>query len=341
MNDRTLVLHAGPHKTGSTYLQHRLNKARGALAGQFWSYPDYAIANNSHYGVYSWLTGTSTSDTVNEESFRAMVAKQTQFILSCEDFIYLSKEKLLKLKSYLDGFNVQVILYIRSPVDLWPSHWQELVRHGRDLTLLEYVSAHAGWTSALESAIMDPLVQANKFTDVFGHDSLRMFCYENIMDAGGDLFEHFWTDILRLSAPAPFEAPRTINPSQPADKIEMLRCLNELYADKHDDRPGTKILSAYQKRQSEIEALPRYASFKQELTTRSTIVKLNSGQEFFRVRENRFFAKFGSRVENPAAPNKLFARPQFERKIPYMARYWICKFGYLDFVREIFGRLEI
>ena len=278
---------------------------------------------------------------MNSTSFLELLSRHDRLILSSEDFIYLTRQNLQALAACLEGFTVQVVLYIRTPVDLWPSHWQELVRHGRDLTLLEYVSAHAGWTSALESAIMDPLVQANKFADIFGKDSLRMFCYENIMDAGRDLFAHFWTDILRIGSPAPFEESRTINPSQPADKIEMLRCLNELYAGQTNARPGTKILSAYQKKQAAIEALPRYEAFRRELEARSTLLKLNSGQEFFRVRESRLLMKFGDRVENAAAPNKLFARPQFERKIPYMARYWINKFGYLDFVRDILGGLDI
>lgn len=342
MNDKTLVFHAGPHKTGSTYLQYRLLRARGALAEQSWEYPDYGIKQYNHQHVYSWLLGnTAEAGEVTETSFRELISSHSRLILSSEDFIYLPQKTLLKLKSLLDGVSVQVVLYIRNPVDLWPSHWQELVRHGRYSTLLEYIGAHAGWTDALETGIMNPLVQARKFSSVFGPDAIRMFCYENLTDQRQDLFEHFWTKILGIDAPPPFEAPKSINASQSTDKTEMLRCLNEIYWDRYKSKPMTKILAAYQKQQKTFEALPEYEEFKRALQEHATMITLNSNQEIFRVRERMLLNNFGKRIENKAAETKLFDRDSFERKIPYAQRYWIDRVGLRPFVETVFERLNI
>jgi hypothetical protein len=340
MNNKTLVLHAGPHKTGSTYLQYRLNKARGDLAAQSWSYPNYHVVNNSHVGVYSWLSGKGSGEDM-EASFKNLVSEQNRWILSCEDYIYLSKEKLLKLKSFLDGFNVQVVLYVRTPVDLWPSHWQELIRHGRDVTLLEYLAGHMRWTDALEPSIMNPFVQANKFSNVFGRDSIRMFCYENVIANGGDLFEHFWTHILGISETAPYEAPRKINASQPAHKVEMLRCLNETHYNRFGVGPNLKVLKKYQTQQARIEAMPEYEQFKNTLMENATVLRLNSNQELFRLRENMLLNNFGANIENKASAKKLYEQEVFERKISCAQRYWIDRFGLRPVVEGIYEQLQI
>jgi hypothetical protein len=330
---KSIVLHVGPHKTGSTYLQYRLHRARPALAAQGWEYPDYGIIQFSQQRLYFWLAGNlANAGGVTTDTFQALLAKHSQLILSSEDFIYLSGESLQKLRSLLDGFQIRVILYVRSPVDLWPSHWQELIRHGWDVTLLEYIAAHAGWTSTFATEIMDPFVQAKKFNSVFGTDAVRIFCYDNILEDGGDIFEHFWTKILRLRAPVPYEKSSVVHPSQPIETIEMLRCLNEHYIERFKTGPGSTITAAYYNKGRTIEAMPQYEDFKKMLERHSSTITLSSNQEIFRIREQRLLRNCRTQIENKAEENKLFKKPLFTRKVPFMDRYWLDRFGLRSFI---------
>jgi hypothetical protein len=341
MSDSKLVLHAGPHKTGSTYLQYRLTKARGALQEQNWEYPKYGILQFNQQRVYAWLAGdTATAGDVDEASFKELLANHARLILSSEDFVNLPRSTLLKLKALLKGFEIQIVLYVRTPVDLWPSHWQELIRHGRDITLLEYLGAQAGWNNIMPAGAMNPYAQAIKFANVFGKESLRIFCYDNMMREGADIFAHFWSNILGLQAPVPYEPPKTINPSQPADKIEMLRNLNQLYIERHRAPAQMKVLKAYQKAQAEVDALPHYDAFKKGFAEHAATVTLSSNQEIFRNRERMLMNNFKMRIENKASEDVLFQQESFERKFSFGERYWVDRFGFRTFVEQIFDKLQ-
>lgn len=341
MTDKTIILHCGPHKTGSTYLQYELKKEQQALAQAGWTYPKYGIVQFSQQKVYSWLSGTLEADAeVNEESFRALLSQHERLIISSEDFIYLSHDRLIKLRNLLLGWRIQIVLYVRSPVDLWPSHWQELVRHGWDATLLEYLANHAAWVGSVDAKIMDPCVQARKFSEIFGRDSIRLFCYENIVDAGDDLFKHFWTKILGIDTPAPVAEERRINASQPGAAIELLRSLNELYIEQRGTSPRNRILAAFQKNKGTVEALSDYAGFLSFINSKSSNILLDSRQEFFQVRERRLVHEFGERIENAESNSRLFNRKFFERRIPYMTRYWVDRFGYRPFIEEVLSLLN-
>lgn len=341
MTDKTIILHCGPHKTGSTYLQYELKKERQALAQAGWTYPEYGVVQFSQQKIHSWLSGALNGDAeVNEETFRTLLSQHERLIISSEDFIYLTHDQLIRLRNLLLGWRIQIILYIRSPVDLWPSHWQELIRHGWDITLLEYLANHAAWLGPMDGKIMDPCIQARKFSEIFGRDSIRMFCYENILDGGNDLFRHFWDKILGIGTPAPAAEDRRINASQPGATIELLRSLNELYIEQRHAAPRNRILAAFQKNKGIVEALPDYGDFLSFVDSKSSTILLDSRQEFFQVRERRLMHEFGERIENTESNSKLFSRQFFQRRIPYMKRYWVDRFGYRPFIDEVLSLLN-
>ncbi len=339
---RTLVLHVGPHKTGSTYLQHRLLKSREALRSEGWEYPEFGVSQFAQHRIYAWLAGhAAASGDVTDASFAEMVAQHPRIILSSEDFVYLKPDRLRHLHSLLPETQVQIVYFVRTPVDLWPSHWQELVRHGRDDTLLEYLSAFAGWTATFEALAMNPIGHLTKYAENFGQDALRIVCYNNIIEQGGDIFDFFWRNVLRIENPVPAGEARIIHPSQPLHMIEMLRSLNQLYRDRAAKSPNDRILTAYQKRQKSIEATPAYDEFKQGFFRNAGQVRLSSKQELIRSQERGLINVFGHLVMNKAGPDQLFLKDSFERALPYAKRYWVEKFGLHGFVAEVLESLEL
>jgi hypothetical protein len=337
-----LVLHVGPHKTGSTYLQNRLLKTRETLLSHGWTYPEYGLRQFAQHRIYNWLQGNAAAaGDVTDATFGEMVSNAPRLILSSEDFVYLTADRLRRLKSLLPDWDVQVVFFIRTPVDLWPSHWQELIRHGRDDTLLEYLASFSGWTKVFEPASMNPVAQLTKFADIFGKESLKLICYDNLVQDGGDIFEIFWTHILGLAETAPPGEARIIHPSQPLHMIEMLRSLNQIFRERTGKSPGDRILAAYQTQRKTIEASAAYDGFKAAFVEHAASLRISSRQEAIRVQDRRLLNLFGDRIINKAAPDKLYAKDVFERTVPYAHRFWTDRYGFGGYVEMILAGLDM
>jgi hypothetical protein len=339
---RSLVLHVGPHKTGSTYLQHRLLNNRAILASHGWDYPEFGLTQFAQHRIYQWLMGNAAAaGDVTEAGVVDMLSRSDRIILSSEDFVYLPADRLRRLHALMPDMDVQIVYFVRSSVYLWPSHWQELVRWGRDDTLLEYLGSFAGWTKTFEASSMNPIVHLTKFADIFGKHALRLICYDNIAQDDGDIFDFFWTHVLGLSDVTPPGSARIIHPSQPLHMIEMLRSLNQLYRERKKASPGDRILATYQKKQKIIEATPAYDEFKAGFIKHAGEVRLSSRQEAVRSQEDRLMSLYGDRIMNKVSPDRLFVKEVFERTLPYAHRYWTDRFGFSAYVSSVLDGLAL
>jgi hypothetical protein len=332
----------GPHKTGSTYLQNRLLKNRDRLRSLGWDYPEFGLRQFAHHRLYHWLAGNEqAAGDITEAGVAALLESSPRLILSSEDFVYLRPDRLQRLKALLPDTAVQIVYFIRSPVDLWPSHWQELVRHGRDDTLLEYLATFAGLTRVFEPAGMNPIAHLTKYADAFGKDALKLICYDNVVQQGGDIFDLFWSQCLGLADAAPPGEQRIVHPSQPLDMIEMLRSLNQLYRENNGKSPNDRILSAYQKQQKGIEASAAYDGFKTAFTEHAAVLQLSSRHESLRTQERRLLNLFGTRIINKDAEDRLYIKDVFERTLTYAHRYWTDRFGMDSYIKMILAGLEV
>ncbi len=339
---RRLVFHIGPHKTGSTYLQNRLLKNRDQLLSHGWDYPEFGLRQFAHHRLYHWLAGNEqAAGDVTEAGIADLLTRSEHMILSSEDFVYLRPDRLRRLKALLPDTDVQIVYFIRSPVDLWPSHWQELVRHGRDDTLLEYLATYAGLTRVFEPAGMNPIAHLTKYADAFGKHALRLICYDNVVQDGGDIFHVFWTHCLGLTDAAPPGEQRVVHPSQKLDMIEMLRSLNQLHRENTGKSPGDRILSAYQTQQTSIEASPAYEEFKSAFTDHAAELRLSSRHEILRTQERRLLNLFGSQIINKVADDRLYIKDVFERTLTYAQRYWTDRFGMGSYIKMILAELDL
>ena len=337
---RRVILHVGPHKTASTYLQCRLLLARAALAEHGFRYPEYGVAQFAHHRVYNFLNEHTRAESgLEEAALREAFAGSTDLILSSENFVYLGAPQLTALKAMLPDCGFEIVYFLRNPVHLWPSHWQELVKHGRDVTFLEYLGALNGWTGVMDPAAADPVQQLAAFAACFGAPSLRILCLDNIVADGTDLFVHFWHSVLGISAPAPVQSVPPLNPSFPAPRIELLRCLNRRYADIAGQRPREIIMQAYNAQAEEIEGMPRFRAFTDAFAQWAVPVTLDSAQPFIRQRDRALVARFGRRIENAAAPDRIYAAEAMQSRTLSGDRYWPSRFGFYGFVDQVLQRL--
>jgi hypothetical protein len=205
-------------------LQRTLAGAEDSLAQQGWSYPTAGRVGPGHHGIPRALNrGDKDSlDQVRE----AIESEDRDIIVSSENFCSLSIQKVQTLKELLLGREVAVVYFFLSWGPLLISSWQEAVKHGSGLTFFEFAWSHFG--SPDGSDILNFKAVTNKFSEVFGRETLSMLPYEagpvqnNIVSV--------FLEILGINAGlVEVDASGRANERMKASYTETVRLLNLVY----------------------------------------------------------------------------------------------------------------
>ena len=140
--NKIIYIHIGPHKTGTTTIQHALLKnevtlfENGILSPKTGrSFPISAANHN-----LAWeLIGKSDKrfdpkigtweDLVHEMKLKDEYKK---VILSSESFSSLAKNQIDKIRKILEGYQVFIIIYLRRQDEVLQSTWVQHIRRGRN-----------------------------------------------------------------------------------------------------------------------------------------------------------------------------------------------------------------
>ncbi len=166
-----LILHAGMHKTGSSFLQNTLRSNREALLAAGVLYPEAGLHQDSPQAGYRHLGLRRSLDQEGPVSLamsrlREEVAEHGchTVIVSYEGF-FTPETNTEDLRAALDDFDVTVLLFLRHPVDYIESKYREWVR------LLHYsgeIEAFLSW----QWPCLDVLALAAEWEAAFGRDQM-------------------------------------------------------------------------------------------------------------------------------------------------------------------------
>src|SRR5437868_4555137 len=135
------IIHVGPPKTGSKYLQSLLYHFRDTLAEAGIWYPDiWWTASNHIFHFAPVLQLRSGATTELEAAFAKLNSSPYDtIVLSCEGFVDLSVEQLETLRDDLiQNQPIEIIYYLRRWSERIPSDWQQEVKMGQHQTLPEF-----------------------------------------------------------------------------------------------------------------------------------------------------------------------------------------------------------
>jgi hypothetical protein len=223
---RTLFLHAGTHKTGTTSLQDLMarNARRFRKAGVL--YPEsgrrrtpVADAMSGQHHIAWELNGDARFDpragTLAQllDELRASAAPVA--VVSSEDFEYLHRrpERLERLASGVRaaGYAARVVLFLRPQADYAESLYAELVqRHGLDRGFESYLAeidsagsfAFREWNFAFDYDVL-----LRSFEDAFGADALVVRSYNR-----GGTADALPREFVGLFAPRELDFRRLVQP---------------------------------------------------------------------------------------------------------------------------------
>jgi hypothetical protein len=223
------VVHIGPPKTASSYLQSMLYYSREALLADGINYPDNwwtILGERTHDPVVRLLREGRHLEL--KETFRQINSTGCRIVvLSCEDFVDLTPQQLEELRDALGNCPVDLVYYCRRWCERLPSAWKQVIKTGLYPTFPEFYLAstrHANYSGFINSS----LIWAN-VVRVFGRSSLKLVSYNNLRDKGVDLFSHFAEHFLEWTGKP--NVPKELiveNVSPSSIDTEIVRALNWL-----------------------------------------------------------------------------------------------------------------
>jgi hypothetical protein len=128
-----VILHIGPHKTGTTAIQSFMHLNAPQLARMGVAYPEWAPGERNHHGFVHGLRTAGMFDAtvsrIREMLEAAASSGCGRFVLSSEMFVE-HEVPIWALDEVFAGHEVSVLAYIRRPDDLLASAYAQLVSDG-------------------------------------------------------------------------------------------------------------------------------------------------------------------------------------------------------------------
>jgi hypothetical protein len=242
------VIHIGPPKTATTYLQRNFTRLAPALRAAGVLYP-LDLGTPGHIRLARLLADPAAQAEL-DEIFRVLNGSNAHAILiSAEDLSPLRRPAIERLHHLVGGNTVTLVYYCRRWSEILRSRWGERIKHGLDISLQEYC-AEAQQTPLQVSAVnYDRTLR--RWTRVFGQENLRLVCLSVLAERGVELVGHFLETFLtfRLDGVPPEDVQ---NRSLSIVDTEILRSLNGMNLARGNAR-STSIRQAFLRQRELLE----------------------------------------------------------------------------------------
>lgn len=214
---KRLIIHIGPHKTGTTSIQHMLYRFSRSENSSFC----YPCLEANQFAHHSLAEAIYRSDASELSRLRTEIeSSPTTCVLSSEEFCYLPQSALMEFKKYLGRAEVSVVYYARNFLQSLHPWWQEQVKHGSTQTFIEFTINCLAHPNSLH--LLVPGVMLKNWAEIFGRDAIEIFLYDSIADVA----RQFASEILDFTVPSDFHT--TANSSYNYIQSEMMRFWNSI-----------------------------------------------------------------------------------------------------------------
>lgn len=224
---RTIYLHIGPHKTGTTYIQKNLylNKEYLKNLGYLYPEPKEIIEEFSVYCHKELYKKPININNLLKQNNNAT----NNIIVSFEGLSLYSKDEIFELKKHIDSYydyNIKIIFYLRNPAERVYSLWQEKIKHGECISITKFIIDLISKPFSTEYLNYDLII--SKWTEVFHLDNIILIDYHSCED----IFISF-LKCININKFSEFQVHKgLINRSLPIEIAELIRVLNSIAKNK-------------------------------------------------------------------------------------------------------------
>ncbi len=238
---KKFIIHIGPHKTGSTYIQKVLFDNQTTLSEIGIDYSSIMKEGQiAHHELAEKLHAKQYTDASN--LIDQMKATQLDVLISSENFDRLSAEKIEFLAQCLQDRHVVIVFFIRRLDDLLISSWQESIKHGQTESWSKYCFNHI--LRPFISDILNFAKVLDPYSAFFGMENIKIIDFDNAQNAKEDICDLLFKAI-NIPLPKALGTGVQINRSMPYSMIEIIRLLNIKYRKVHGKHPQHNLRSRF------------------------------------------------------------------------------------------------
>lgn len=259
---KTLYLHIGSSKTGTTALQEYLNSHRSSLRQKGYLYPETEFINHhplarsiikkfSTFQSPSWKPYSGDAEQLWGKFKEEVLSSDcTTVILSSEEFRFLAHhkcrdqaDKMIRwLGEQLEGLDVKVICYLREMGEYVQSQYKQ---HVQATTTTLSLTDHLEYNIDYRSHIVAPTVFLDLFAQQFGSDKLILRRYNKKDLINENIIDDF-IDATGLPSRKDNFQPKKNNPSLPDSLVDTKRIFNAFsgITGRENWRVGNKMTNA-------------------------------------------------------------------------------------------------
>lgn len=284
MKIKKIVLHIGPHKTGSSYIQQMLFENAQKLEANGIYYPTKEWASEcGHHLAAEPSEMLRFCEYIN--NFESINEKFNSIIISSENFDRLSSAEIALFLANIK-IPIHLIYMYRNPFSVLYSHWQEEIKFGSDLPFGTFLVPHL--ISPSTSTIVNPSLILNKWISLINKKSLTIIDYDLMLRSNKNICNEFLVAAYGTDFNFEFEVAE-INKSLQLEDAEVLRFLNSIDSSKNN-YPSTDIRIPFLKMR---ENYPYMDEIKKSILKNILIINISS-DPLFEILTSKFFLEYSS-----------------------------------------------
>ncbi len=221
-----LVLHVGPHKTATTWLQTNFHQNARLLRAKGWLYPQTGErVRIAHHDLSDFPKQILDPDSRKVAEFKRIAAQSQKHglnvLLSSEGFRNWKPRHLKALQAIFHPHPLHIVYTLRDPVALLYSFWAQKVQTGAKAGLPAFVTRQLSRPG--HSIFLNPLIEVRRLAAI-PEAQLSLLALDAIQLAGHDIFDVFVSDILKLE-PLEKVTRERVNERHPIEMTEFMRLL--------------------------------------------------------------------------------------------------------------------
>jgi hypothetical protein len=328
------IIHVGPHKTGTSYLQEAFVQTRPLLAGRGVHYPSF-WGRSAHHMLMELLRNPPSAQ-LERQFAELRGAGHKTVLISVEGLTTLPLPSVDYLRTLIGPDNpVRIVFYARNWADRLASHWKQEIKGGSTQTLPEYLYQRTAQPAG--SFLMNFGVGLRTYTSVFGDAALSVVAYDQVMAQRRDLFAHFAATFLDWPDPPGLALP-PVNVSPTAADAEVIRALNGIErarSGQPPERAEAAAMSAKYLRRADALAPP---VLRAALAAHMATAQLNEKSAPLSALHQQLFAEFGHALVEPK-PRGMFFQPR-RVELGYVQRDYLLAPGVVEALHTLHRALR-
>ena len=217
-----IILHIGPHKTGSTYIQKALHENHELILKQGFFYPDNLIG--PQWGHHRLVEAIKFRNKNDINSFRKSLSRKN--IISSENFEDLNIEDIKFFCEMFSSYEITLIFFKRDFKGALYSSWQESIKHGNTNNFKEY-----GFDALLRpysSTVLRSIKIIENWQSILKPRKTVILPYDQIKTENKDILIEL-TNTLKIDTKGFKGLGSKINHSMSYLDVEILRVFNSIF----------------------------------------------------------------------------------------------------------------